>query len=258
VTADEYVKRVAFELRDLPWGMRRDLTSELRSHLEELPAGTDLDTQLGPPERYATELRASAGLDHHHGPVAFLRARRPRNLILIALAVIVIGLALGAVAWIQRYQPIASAGSSQEPDGVKEAAGVDGEAVVFHEGRPFRLGFTVQNTGRFAVRVLGVPYSPVLPISARLLISGPQKEPGMEQPWKPFRAFDLKPGQIRWLVLEGSYRCHSGMGARTSSGIDALPVRFNFVWKTSTAWIPLGNPLTFLFPKGCRYAVAGR
>lgn len=258
MTADGYVKSVAFELRDLPWKMRRELVSELRSHLDELPAGTDLSAQLGPPEQYAADLRAAAGLERRHGPIAFLRARRPRNVILAVIVLASIGIAIGAGAWIQSYQPIAFAGSSQDPGGAKEAPGLEGESVVFHDGHPFRFGFTVQNTGRFAVRVLGVPYSPVLPISARLLMSGPQKEPGMERPWKPFRAFDLKPGQIRWLVLEGSYACHSGMGPRTSSGIDALPVRFSFAWKKSTAWIPLRNRLTFLFPKGCRYAVAGR
>lgn len=50
-------------------------------------------------------------------------------------------------------------------------------------GRRFEFGITVQNTGRFTVQVLGVPYSQlVLPFSARLLMSGPQKGPGMEEP----------------------------------------------------------------------------
>ena len=254
MTSEDYLRRVDFELRDLPWGMRRQLISELRDHLSELPDAT----QLGTPEEYAADLRAAAGLERRHGVIAFVRARRPRNLILAVLALTAIGLAIGAVAWINSYQPISFAGSTQLPDGTKEAPGVDGSAVVFHKGRPFRYGFTVQNTGRFAVRVLGVPYAPVLPFSARLLMSGPQREPGMEEPWKPFQPFDLEPGEIRWLVLEGAYACHSGMGSGTNAGIDALPVRFSFLWKTSTARIPLDSRLTFLFPKGCRYAVAGR
>lgn len=257
MTAADYLRRADLALRDLPWGTRLELISELRGHLDELPAATDLEARLGTPEKYAADLRAAAGLERRRGPIAFLRARRPRNLILTLVALALMGLAIGAVVWIDSYQPLASAGGGQNPDGVRQAPGVEGDAVVFRQGHPFRLGFTVQNTGRFAVRVLGVPYSPVLPFSARLLMSGPQREPGMEQPWKPFHPFDLKPGQIRWLVLDGSYACHSGMGSRTSSGIDALPVRFSFLWKTSTATIPLDSPLTFLFPKGCRYAVAG-
>ena len=258
LTADDYVRRVAFELRDLPWATRRELVSELRVHLAELPPGTDLGERLGTPEDYAADLRSAAGLERRRGVVAFLRARRPRNVILTVMLLVSIGLAIGAVVWVRSYQPIAFAGSTQLPGGVKEAPGIDGNAVVFHKGQPFQYGFTVRNTGRFAVRVLGVPYSPALPFSARLSMSGPQREPGMEGPWKPFRPFDLKPGEIRWLVLEGAYACHSGMGAGTSSGIDALPVRFSFLWKTSTASIPLDGQLTFLFPKGCRYAVAGK
>ena len=257
MTADDYLRRVSFELRDLPWKMRRDLISELRAHLDELPAETDL-AELGTPEEYAADLRTAAGLERRHGAIAFLRARRPRNVMLTVLAFTLIGLAIGGIVWVQSYQPIAFAGSTQAPEGVKEAPGIEGDAVVFHKGRPFQYGITVENSGGFAVRVLGVPISPVLPFTARLLMSGPQREPGMERPWKRFDPFDLKPGEIRWLVLEGSYACHSGTGPGTSSGVDALPVRFSFLWKTSTAWIPLDGPLTFFFPEGCRYAVAGR
>jgi hypothetical protein len=258
VTHEDYLRSVGFWLRDLPWRTRRDLKAELRGHLEELPADTDLAERLGTPQEYAADLRSAAGLERRRGLIAFLRARRPRNVILTVLALTVVGLAIGAAAWIQSYQPIAFAGGKQLPEGVKAARGVEGDAVVFRRGRPFRFGFTVQNTGRFAVRVLGVPYSPVLPFSTRLLMSGPQKEPGMELPWKPFRPFELQPGEIRWLVLEGAYTCNSGMGPGTSAGIDTLPVRFSFLWKTSTASIPLDGALTFLFPRGCRYAVAGR
>ena len=42
MTADDYLRSVSFELRDLPWGQRRDLLTEIRTHLDELPAGTDL------------------------------------------------------------------------------------------------------------------------------------------------------------------------------------------------------------------------
>jgi uncharacterized membrane protein len=65
VTAEDYVSRVAFELRDLPWGTRRELLSELRVHLDELPAGTDLAARLGPPEEYAADLRSLAIVFRH-------------------------------------------------------------------------------------------------------------------------------------------------------------------------------------------------
>jgi hypothetical protein len=122
VTADDYLSRVDAALRDLPWSQRRELLAELRSHLAELPAGTDL-RELGTPEEYAADLRSAAGLERRHGPVAFLRARRPRNVLLTLLALTVIGLAIGAVAWIQSYQPISFAGASQLPDDSRPALG---------------------------------------------------------------------------------------------------------------------------------------
>jgi hypothetical protein len=42
MTAEDYLRMVAFELHDLPWRTRRDLFAELRGHLNELPANTDL------------------------------------------------------------------------------------------------------------------------------------------------------------------------------------------------------------------------
>jgi hypothetical protein len=105
--ADDYLRSVSFELGDLPWGKRQELLAEIRTHLDELPAGTDLRARLGTPKEYAADLRAAAGLERRRGAIAFLRARRPRNLILVALILIVIGLAIGAVEWVDSYQPLA-------------------------------------------------------------------------------------------------------------------------------------------------------
>jgi hypothetical protein len=251
VTRNEYLRSVGFWLRDLPWRTRRDLMAELRGHLEELPAGTDL-TELGTPEEYAADLRSAAGLERRRGLIAFLRARRPRNLILTVIVLTVIGLAIGTVVWSDSYQPIASANSAQLPVHTKPAAGQDGEAVVVHPGRPFKFGITVQNTGRFAVRVVGVPLDLlVLPFSGRLLMSGPQKEPGMEEPWRPFHPFDMKPGEIRWLVLKGAYDCGTMLPGGGELTLIDFPVRFKFLWRTATALIPLdGEQLSFSIPEG--------
>ena len=251
MTAEEYLRQVDFWLHDLPWGMRRELLSELRGHLNELPAD-DLAT-LGAPEQYAADLRSAAGLDRRRGVVAFLRARRPLNVILAVVLLTVIGLATGVVVWIQAYQPIAFAGGSYLPLYEKEVHGVSGQAVIFHKGRPFRYGFTIVNNGRFTVRVLGVPYAPFLPFTARLLTNGPSTPRlFMSGPYRRFKPFDLKPGQMTLLLLRGAYACHSGTGPGPSVAIDALPVRFSFLWRTTTAEIPLDGSLTFVFPKGCQ------
>ena len=157
MTRDEYVRHVDWWLRDLPWSTRQDLLAELRGHLDELPADTDFRAQLGTPETYAGDLRAAAGLERRRGLIAFLRARRPRNLILFVLALTVAGLAIGAVAWIDRYQPIVYGNATQFPPDSKPSPGQPGVTVVFRRGRPFLYGVTIRNSGRFPVRVLGVP-----------------------------------------------------------------------------------------------------
>jgi hypothetical protein len=249
MTTEDYLRRVGFALRDLPWRTRRELVAELGGHLAELPADTDLGRRLGTPEEYAAELRAAAGLERRRGTIAFLRARRPRDLLLAAVVLIALVLAIGAFAWIERYQPIAFAGAALDPYGAKEAPGGTSESVVFRNGQPFRLGITVENAGRFAVRVLGVPYSTGLPFSARLLVSGPLRAPAAHPPFQRFRPFDLEPGEIRVLLLKGVYtRCRAFAPAAVV-GLPAVPVRYSFLWRTTTVAIPLPQQLGIVFPK---------
>jgi hypothetical protein len=65
MTATErYLAAVRTELADLPDAERTDLLEDVEQHLLEVSAEADeaLDTVLGPPEQYAAELRAAAGL----------------------------------------------------------------------------------------------------------------------------------------------------------------------------------------------------
>src|SRR5262249_29901486 len=157
---------------------------------------------LGPPEQYAAELRDAAGLERRHGLLAFLRARRPRNVVLLVLAFVVLGLGIGALAWINTYQPLATGNVGFEP-GAHDSPTGDGIYYVFHEGRRFRYGMSIWNAGRFTVRVLGVPIEYGLPIRYRLLVSRPGTiyrgpPPG---PYTPFHPFDLAPGQQRMIIF---------------------------------------------------------
>lgn len=252
MTAEDYLGRVAFELRDLPWGTRRELVSELQGHLSELPPDIDLGARLGKPEEYAADLRVAAGLERRRGLIAFLRARRPRNLILTVVALTVIGLAIGAVQWIDSYQPLAFYGGEEPPLGVVEAPGGNSQSVVFRQGRPFRLGLDIQNTGGFTVRVLGAGYAPQrLPFSARLLMSGPTS-PGFP-PLMRFHPFDMKPGEGRLLLLQGVYaNCREWNGESGAVAIFDFPIRFRFLWRTTTAHVRLPEELAIVFPKGFR------
>jgi hypothetical protein len=255
VKRDEYLRDVGYRLGDLPWSTRRDLLAELREHLDEFPAETDFRAELGTPETYASDLRTAAGLEHRRGVVAFLRARRPRNLILAVVVLVAFGLAIGAVVWSRSYQPITFAGGTFEPVGVKGSPGTADHYVVYHQGRPFRFGAVLMNTGHYTVRVLGVPYPSIVPFSARLLMSTPgppSKVTNFPGELKPFHPFDFHPGDIISLVLEGVYACHSGTGPGNSWDLSPFPVRYRFLRHTSVAEIPLGSQLTITLPKGCR------
>ena len=250
MSAEDYLRWVGFELHDLPWSTRRELLAEIRGHLAELPEGTDLTERLGPPMEYAAELRAAAGLERRRGVIALLRRPRPRNLVLTVLALTAIGLVIGAVAWVDSYQPIVAAGTMANPAGAKDDVIGGVEWVVFHQGRSFRFGMDIRNAGSYTVRVLGVPYGPYEPFKGRLFVSGPSHG-GTVMPMSPLRPFDLPPGQIRLLVFHGVYRYRCPRGMRgTILGLDALPVRFTILWRTTTAWIPLPEPLRIVFRKG--------
>lgn len=250
MTADDYLRLVAFELRDLPWRARRELVSELKGHLAELPAGTELRTRLGSPEQYAADMRSAAGLERRRGVLAFLRARRPRNLLLTALVLTIVGLAIGAVVWIDSYQPLAFAGSTADPIGATQAPGGNSESVTFRKGRPFRYGIQIQNTGRFTVRVVGVPAIHGLPVLTRVFMSPPMTLPGIGTTFVPFRPFDLKAVQYRVLLLRGSYSRCAYWSPGLADTLWAFPVRYSFLWRTATVEIRLPEMLAIVFRKG--------
>ena len=257
MTADDYVRHVERALGDLPWNLRRDLIAELRGHLTELPPDTNLGERLGAPEQYVAELRAAAGLNRRRGVIAFIRARRPRNVVIKTIAVMltltVIGLGIGAVVWIDRYQPLGFVGGvSAVPDGAHSLLGLDGEAVTFREGKPFVLGLEIANTGPFAVRVLGVPYPSIEPWTAHILMATIRHAAGpYTGPLTRFHPFDLQAGEHSYLLLKGVWACHSGMthGALT---FDSFTVRYSFHWHRATAEIPLPDgTLAVQFKTGC-------
>ncbi len=253
MTSDDYILQVEQALSDLPWSQRRDLIADLRQHLGELPPETDLETRLGTPERYAADLRAVEGLEPRTGVRAYLRARRPRNVILVSLFAVVvsvaIGLSIGALVWIDSYQPIAMGNQAQSPLDSKPSSGETGVTVLFRKGRPFLYGATIQNNGRFSVRILGVPRGITDYFKARLYTNKPNPAVN-ERPLVPFRPFDLHPGEERWLVLKGVYACTAGsFGAGGGTRRDTIPVRFKFLWKTETTYVPVMNPLAIVFPK---------
>jgi hypothetical protein len=255
VTHDDYAREVDWELRDLPWSQRRNLVAEIRDHLAELPPDTDLVARLGTPPAYATELRAAAGLPRRRGVVAFLRARRPRDLAITVVSVVAAGLAISALAWINSYQPLGLGNLSQYPDRSVEEPGGNSSSVVVRQGQPFQLAIEIRNNGRYSVRILAVPVGRFRPFRARVLMYPPTPLGGSSARPRPFRPFTLEPGHFDILVLRGVYsRCGYWRGSDGSTSLSDFPVRYQFLWRTATASIPLPEELVFVYKKNisCR------
>jgi len=257
MTADEYVDGVEFALRDLPWRQRRELLADLRTHLAELPDGTDLVARLGRPASYAADLRTSAGIHQRHGAIAFIRSFRPLYVVFAATGLVALGLLIAAVAWVDSYQPLDFGNVSWGTPGSKPDVGDAGEHVAFRQGGLFEEGISVVNYGRFTVRVLGITGEyghsfAELPLSnRRLTVAGPMPNRGQGTgAFRLFHPFDLEPGQLMLLKLTGTYHAH----CRPNLGQDfwavsGFQVSYRFLWRTGTAQIDLPTNLQINGPK---------
>jgi hypothetical protein len=274
MTSDDYLRGVGSALRDLPWQQRQELLAELRGHLADFPADTDLSERLGTPDQYAADLRAAEGLERRRGPIAWLKARRPRNVIATVVALILIGLAIGGVVWVQSYEPLADAGGGFVPAQLRQAPNGADKPLVFRKGGHFRFGIPIENAGSFGVRILGlggwqsgpvalVHYPPPLPFSYKLAMTRPVSEwENQRGPLVPFRPFDLEPGKTAMLVIEAIYpqSCRpfepGQVATPAATGYypwdSRIPVRYHFLWKDSTTLIWPQFLLQVRFPKGCR------
>ena len=278
-----YLQRLSGAAHDLPRARREELLDEIEQHIRqgliETPCANrdellTLLEQVGDPAEVAAAAEDEPQGDHkrRRPAVAFLR----RHILWVALTVValtLVGLAIGSVAWIQSYQPLSFGGLEMLPRGSKNTLTVNGYAasVGYHKGRPFQLGFMIRNDGRFGVRVLGVPYSSDIPWlqnvpwSARLMMATETAVPvpphsGVEagaHGWhqgrlQPFHPFDLDPGDARFLLLKGSYAHCGVMLAHGTIPLPDFPIRYSLLWKTATAHIPIPGGLTIVPPNNPR------
>lgn len=188
------------------------------------------------------------------------RLRRPRNLILITVALAVIGLGIGGVAWVDSYQPIVRGTGVQWPQGSKPGIGEQAMNVTYRKGKPFAVGVSLVNTGRFTVHVTGMEsWGDILPVRTRLYLAGPMpNDGGVPAGRRPFHPFDLAPGKEAFLELRGVYRghCHAAPpDGATATGTGGFEVHYSFLWRTGTAAIALPEPLYVNPPKGQDCAV---
>lgn len=248
MTSEQYLAAVDARLADLPWRLRKNLVSDLRVHLGEIPPEQDLVTRLGSPGSYAAELRAAADLKASRGPIAFLRARRPRNVV-ITLALLAVAAALAAaVAWARSYQPLLKGSSGLSP--VASRQGALGETVaVFRDGRPFQFGVSVRNNGRFPVRILQI--APLLrssqwPFVVRPFLSSTRI---VGKPASAFHPFTLEPGHEREIIFRGTYANCDKYSVNSGVTLVSWPVRYRFLFWTHTVQVPLQDPIVINMPK---------
>jgi hypothetical protein len=282
-----YLERLSKAAHGLPRSRRRELLGEIELHIRMALARTPCATgeematlldQVGDPADIAA---AAHDQDDERTERRFghKRGRRPRRLMAILVALAVIGLALAAAGWTQTYQPLAFAPADVlTPASVNTyGEGDHGAWVGYRTGigggpnRPF-FGVTIQNTGPFTVRVVGMgEYGPALPVlrgwSSRLLMAqgrfvqeplGASTHPVRDtsghvvrrRAWKrgplePFHPVNLGPGQIVMIAFEGVWHmdCHP-VAVGTTTPPRSFPVRYSFLWRTNTTQIPIPGGLT--------------
>ena len=275
----DYLERLSTAARDLPQARRDELLGEIEQHIRQALAQTPctnrdeivaLLEQVGDP----AEIAAAAEDRDDPGPsVAPPRKPRRRSRIVALVALALVALAIGAAAWIQSYQPLAFGPEDVLAANSVNTFGEDGHGawVGYSDGigganRPF-FGVAIQNTGHFTVRVLGLGnYAPPLPLlrgwSARVLMArgrfvkesprGPVAGPGrapVRTVWergrlRPFQPVDLEPGQMVMVVLRGVWHMdcvRAGAGSLTPPR--DFPIKYSFLWKTTTAEIPIPGGL---------------
>lgn len=189
-----------------------------------------------------------AGLSPQRGPIAFLRARRPRNLVFTVIVLSVFGALAGGVVWGRSYQPVGAGSTGLSPNPSTEGA-LHETVARFRNHRPFQFGFSMRNDGRFAVRILDIPLNDgfTRPFAVRAFID--PAEIGMSETQEPFHAFTLRPGHERFIVLRGRYANCDKYVANNSLIFDAMPVRTRFLLWTHTILLPLSYPLVIKMPK---------
>ena len=273
----DYLDGLAAAAQDLPQVRRDELLGEIEQHIREAVAEKPcanrdemlaLLAQVGDPAEIA-----AAAQDPGDAPAARPERRRLRKraVALVALALLIV-LAAGLAAYTQTYQPLAFAPADVLARNTVNTYGEGGHGVWigYRKGigkgpnRPF-VGVTFQNTGHFTVRVLGVgKWWPPFPVmsgwSSRLLMAqgsfvekpvpGPGNKPVRVRFWRhgplqPFHPVDLAPGQIVMLAMQGVWHADCSTKPYTGQTVPPrdFPVKYSFLWKTTTSHIPLPSGL---------------
>jgi hypothetical protein len=167
--------------------------------------------------------------------------RHPLRLAALVAGGIVVVLALAAgilLLWLRTYAPLESLGRGSFAPGpglgadVEPVTGSGGKPVfipAYRSGRPFDTAFTLHNTGRFAVDVVGLAGEerrrPELQAVGLLATDSPtaSADPGGLHPFTKLR---LDRGDTAILVVRWRLDCsHS----RSEVSADTVPLRYSYL-----------------------------
>ena len=191
-------------------------------------------------------------------------ARRPRHPLRTAAgvaagALVVVGVAAVCLfAWIGTYAPLRALDAGYAPGpglgaDVQPVAGSQGRTVYFptvRRGRSFDTVFTLHNTGRFAVTVLGLQEPP--PGNAPwigptdLLATTSSTASAAPSELTPFSSLRLPPGDSAILVVRFGMRCQGTTSATPDVYADRLHLQYRYLslfTRTQTVHLPFAVTL---------------
>jgi hypothetical protein len=187
--------------------------------------------------------------------------RHPLRLAATAAAglIVVAAIAAGAVyLWLGSYAPLRAATSGFAPGSgvgadVQPVTGSGGRTVYFpvlRRSRTFDTAFTLRNSGRFTVTVLGLePATPgpapwVGPVEVRVTTSSTASaDPGE---LLPFQSLRLARGDTAILVVRFGLRCKGATAAAPDVFADRIRLRYRYLsvfTRTQTVRLPFAVTL---------------
>jgi hypothetical protein len=156
---------------------------------------------------------------------------RLAGLIVVAAVVVIAAAALVVFLWLRTYTPLDALSSGYAPGpglaaDVEPVLGSGGKPVFipqYRPGRPFDTAFTLHNSGRFAVTILGLDAEQTRPPEAARLFG---TDSVSATRLHPFQRFRLDPDDTASLVVRWRLACVANRGYTSS---DALVLRYRYL-----------------------------
>jgi hypothetical protein len=156
---------------------------------------------------------------------------RLAGLIAVGVVAVALAAALVVVLWLRTYAPLDVLRSGYAPGpglaaDVQPVLGSGGKPVLipqYRPGTPFDTAFTLHNSGRFAVEILGLEPEQTRPPQASQLYA---TDSVSVRRLHPFQRFRLDPDDTASLVVRWRLACTSNQGYTSS---DALVLRYRYL-----------------------------